>query len=312
MNNLKYRILWVDDNIETFIDLTIDKEFEDFLLGLGFVPEIIKFETADTVLEHLKIDKKFDLILSDLNLANDERGDTLINKIREGDIFTEVLFYSGKPGFEEIAKTLYQDRVSFFSLIDDEGFRKFREKVYLLIRLTISKLQELNNMRGLVMAETSELDNLVIDIIQSFFLKEERETTKLREYIIKAIQDSAKGNSKRSEQLNELDNKSILNERIFDADKKARTIGKLLEFKGIHTKEPFIDFYKNYKENVLDKRNLLAHVKSDTIDGIEYLIFSDGSGEKIDQEQCIKIRTNLKKYSELLRNIRSQIIGEAL
>jgi len=222
------------------------------------------------------------------------------------------LFYSGKPGFEEIAKTLYQDRVSFFSLIDDEGFRKFREKVYLLIRLTISKLQELNNMRGLVMAETSELDNLVIDIIQSFFLKEERETTKLREYIIKAIQDSAKGNSKRSEQLNELDNKSILNERIFDADKKARTIGKLLEFKGIHTKEPFIDFYKNYKENVLDKRNLLAHVKSDTIDGIEYLIFSDGSGEKIDQEQCIKIRTNLKKYSELLRNIRSQIIGEAL
>lgn len=312
MNNLKYRILWVDDNIETFIDLTIDKEFEDYLLGLGFVPEIIKFETAEKVLEHLKSDKKFDLILSDLNLANDERGDTLINKIREGDIFTEVLFYSGKPGFEEIARTLYQDRVSFFSLIDDEGFRKFREKVYLLIRLTISKLQELNNMRGLVMAETSELDNLVIEILQSFFSKEESETTQLREYIIKSIQDSVKGNSKRSEKLYDLDNKSILNERIFDADKKARTIGKLLEFKGIHTKEPFIDFYKNYKENVLDKRNLLAHVKSDTIDRIEYLIFSDGSGEKIDQEQCIKIRTNLKKYSELLRKIRSEIIGESL
>lgn len=162
------------------------------------------------------------------------------------------------------------------------------------------------------MAETSELDNLVIDILQSFFLKEASDTTRLREYIIRSIQDSMKANSKRSEKLNEFDNKSILNERIFDADKKARTIGKLLEFKGIHTKEPFIDFYMNYKENVLDKRNLLAHVKSDTIDGIEYLIFSDGSGEKIGQEQCIKIRTNLKKYSELLRNIRSEIIGEDL
>ncbi|MFO7656984.1 MAG: response regulator [Bacteroidales bacterium] len=312
MSNLKYRILWVDDNIETFIDLSIDKEFEEYLLGLGFVPEIIKFETADKVLEHLKTDKKSDLILSDLNLANDERGDTLINKIREGDIFTEVLFYSGKPGFEEIAKTLYQDRVSFFSLIDDEGFRKFREKVYLLIRLTISKLQELNNMRGLVMAETSELDNLVVDILQAFFSKETGESTKLREYIIKSIQESAKGNLKKAEKLNKLTNQSILGERIFDADKKARTIGQLLELKGLHTKESFANFYKNYKENVLDKRNLLAHVKSDIIDGIDYLIFSDGSGQKIDQEQCIKIRTNLKKYSELLRRIRNEIIGEDL
>jgi CheY-like chemotaxis protein len=312
MNNLKYRILWVDDNIETFIDLTIDKEFEEFLIGLGFVPEIIKFETADKVLEYLKTDTKFDLILSDLNLANDERGDTLINKIREGDIYTEVLFYSGKPGFEEIAKSLYQDRVSFFSLINDEGFRKFREKVYLLVRLTISKLQELNNMRGLVMAETSELDNLVVDILHAFFSKETEESTKLREYIIKCIQESVKSNCKKCEKLNELTNQSILKERIYDADKKARTIGQLIELKGLHTKEPFIDFYKNYKDNVLDKRNLLAHVKSDSIDGIEYLILSDGSGEKIGQEQCIQIRTNLKKYSELLRNIKSEIIGESV
>lgn len=308
MNGLKYRILWVDDNIETFIELSIDKEFEQHLSELGFMPEIVKFETADKVLEHLKTDKKFDLILSDLNLANDERGDTLINKIREGDIFTEVLFYSGKPDFEEIAKTLYQDRVSFFSLIGDEGFRKFREKVYWLISLTISKLQEVNNIRGLVMAETSELDNLVIDILQTFFSKETEETPKLREYVIKCIQDSAKGNSKKAEKLNELDNNTILKERIFDADKKARTIGQLLELKALHTTEPFVDFYKKYKENVLDKRNLLAHVKSDTIDGIEYLILSDGSGEKIGQEQCIAIRTNLKNYSELLRRVRHEVI----
>lgn len=310
MNGLKYRVLWVDDNIETFIELSIDKEFEEHLITLGFVPEIVKFETADKVLEHLKNDKKFDLILSDLNLANDERGDTLISKIREGDIFTEVLFYSGKPGFEEIAKTLYQDRVSFFSLVGDEGFRKFREKVYLLIRLTISKLQELNNIRGLVMSETSELDNLVLEILQTYFSKESETSQKLREYIIKSIQESAKANAKRSEKLEDLDSNVILKERIFDADKKARSIGQLLELLGLHGTEPFVDFYKNYKEDVLDKRNLLAHVKSDVIDGIQYLILSDGSGEKIDQEQCIEIRSNLKKYAELLKQIKGEVTKE--
>lgn len=310
MNGLKYRILWVDDNIETFIELTIDKEFEEHLSDLGFVPEIVKFETADKVLEHLKTDKKFDLILSDLNLANDERGDTLISKIREGDIFTEVLFYSGKPGFEEIAKTLYQDRVSFFSLVGDEGFRKFREKVYLLIRLTISKLQELNNIRGLVMSETSELDNLVLEILQAYFSKESETSNKLRGYIIKSIQESTKANTKRSEKLSEMDNNTILKERIFDADKKARSIDQLLELHGLHKTEPFVDFYKKYKEDVLDKRNLLAHVKSDIIDGIQYLILSDGSGEKIDQDQCIEIRSNLKKYAELLKQIKVEVTKE--
>lgn len=310
MNGLKYRILWVDDNIETFIDLAIDKEFEEHLSNLGFVPEIVKFETADKVLEHLKTDRKFDVILSDLNLANDERGDTLISKIREGDIFTEVLFYSGKPGFEEIAKTLYQDRVSFFSLVGDEGFRKFREKVYLLIKLTISKLQELNNIRGLVMSETSELDNLVLEILQAYFSKESETSHKLRGYIIRSIQESTKANTKRSEKLSEMDNNAILKERIFDADKKARSIDQLLELHGLHKTEPFVDFYRKYKEDVLDKRNLLAHVKSDVIDGIQYLILSDGSGEKIDQDQCIEIRSNLKKYAELLKQIKVEVTKE--
>lgn len=309
MNGLKYRILWVDDNIETFIDLSIDTEFEEFLIGLGFIPEIVKFETAEKVLEHLQTDRKFDLILSDLNLANNERGDSLIGKIREGAIFTEVLFYSGKPGFEETAKSLYQDRVSFFSLETDEGYRGFRSKVTRLVQMTIYKLQELNNIRGLVMAETSELDNLVVDILQAFFENDADEGSVLRDYIIDCIKKSAFGNSKKSERLNELDNNTILKERIFDADKKARTIGKLIEIKGLGEKELFVNFYQNYKEHVLDKRNILAHAKSDVIDGIDYLILSDGSGQKIDQDQCIAIRTNLQRFSEILHTIRSEIIS---
>jgi CheY-like chemotaxis protein len=312
MNGLKYRILWVDDNIETFIDLSIDAEFEEFLASLGFHPEIIKFETSDKVLEHLANDRKFDLILSDLNLANEERGDTLINKIREGEIFTEVLFYSGKPGFEETAKGLYQDRVSFFSLTDDEGYRKFREKVYWLIKLTISKLQELENMRGLVMAETSELDVLIEDILVAIMSHDNEMTQSLRKYMVGKVE---KNNNERQElfkKIEELTHSQLIKHRtLFDASKKSRTLNEYLKKSGLaESDESFKGFHKNYEKDVLQTRNDMAHAKSDMIDGIEYLVLSRGDGDqpiKINQEKCTDIRTNLRKYSEILQKIRGQI-----
>lgn len=310
---LSYKILWVDDQIEDYIDMGIKAEFETYLDSLGFISIIETFENGSKAEDSLKL-VKYDLILSDYNIeGGNEQGDTLIQKIRDGGIFTEVLFYSAQDNFEEIAKNLYRDRVSFFSLIGDEGMKEFRSRTLRLIDLTISKLQELNNIRGLVMSETSELDNKIVDILTSYFSNESENTEPLREYIIKAIQKSAKGNYNKSISLYELDFKQVLKHRIFDADKKAMTIAKLLELKGLNQGNlNYENFYTNYKAEVIDKRNDLAHAKSDVIDGVEYLILSRKDGEhpeKFNQEMCIEIRRNLRKHSEILRSIFEQIIA---
>jgi len=304
---LHYRILWIDDQIEDYIDLGIKSEFEAYLSSLGFKPTVQTFENGKKAEEAIQT-VNFDLILSDYNIqGGDDQGDVLIQKIRDGGVFTEVLFYSAQSNFEEIAKSLYRDRVSFFSLINDEGMREFRERVFRLIRLTIAKLQELNSIRGLVMAETSELDNTVVDILTTFFSEQSDEATSLRAYIIKAIKESTQGNQDRAAKLDDFESASILKERIFDADKKARAIGKLLKLKKLDQEEPFKNFYDNYKADVIDKRNDLAHAKSDTIDGVEYLILSRKDGEhpeKFDQEKCIEIRKNLQKHADILKKIR--------
>lgn len=308
---INYKILWIDDNIDDYIDMGIKSEFMVYLDNLGFIPTVDTFEDSIKAEEAIKA-TKYDLILSDYSIdekgkEKEKQGDVLIQKIRDGGVFTEVLFYSAQANFDEIAKNLYRDRVSFFSLVEDEGMKEFRVRVYRLIELTIAKLQELNSIRGLVMSETSELDNTVIDILSSFFSGENAEAKELREYIISAVTKSVAGNSKRAETLNELSNSDILKERIFDSDKKARTIGELIELKKLDKTEPFIDFYKNYKTDVLDTRNDLAHAKSDVIDGIEYLIVSRKDGEhpeKFDQKNCIQIRKNLRKHSDILKAIR--------
>ncbi len=88
----------------------------------------------------------------------------------------------------------------------------------------------------------------------------------------------------------------------------------MIILKNLDKTEPFIDFYKNYKKDVLDTRNDLAHAKSDIIDDIEYLIVSRKDGEhpeKFDQENCIQIRRNLRKHSDVLKSIREIIIEKA-
>lgn len=227
-------------------------------------------------------------------------------------MFTEVLFYSAQPDFDTIAKNLYRDRVSFYSLIGDESFKGFKTKVFNLINQTVSKLQELNNIRGLVMAETSELDNTVEDILLSYLSNKSENSEKLRSYICKIVLDSANDNAKKAAKFCDLEINDIVKNRLFDADKKARAIKKLLEIIGAKEKQ-YLTFYENYKKDVIDKRNDLAHAKSDIIDGADCLIVTRKGQEEIEkynQEECIQIRKNLQSYSTLLKNIRNLIVAE--
>lgn len=307
---LHYKILWIDDQIEDYIEMGIKNEFESYIELLGFIPTVECFENG-TVAEQSINTKKYDLILSDYNIEGaNEQGDVLIQKIRDGGVFTEVLFYSAQPNFDTIAKNIYRDRVSFFSLIGDESFKGFKEKVFKLIDNTISKLQELNNIRGLVMSETSELDNTVEEILFSFLTKESESSEKLKKYICESVLKSAEGNFKKAEKFCEQDIANIVKSRLFDADKKSRAINKLIEI--VEVKEDkFQKFYERYKTDVLDTRNDLAHAKSDIIDGIDYLIITRKGEEepiKFNQEKCIQIRQNLREYSSLLNEIRKLII----
>ncbi len=307
---LHYKILWIDDQIEDYIEMGIKSELETYIEKLGFISTVECFENGNLAESSIKT-IKYDLILSDYNIEGaNEQGDVLIRKIRDEGVFTEVLFYSAQPDFDSIAKALYQDRVSFFSLIGDESFKGFKEKTTKLIDLTVLKIQELNNIRGLVMAETSELDNIIEDILSVFLSNKNEQSEKLKEYILKIIIESSESNLKNAKKLSKIEITNLVKNRIFDADKKSRAINELLKILELKD-EPYLNFHNNYKDEVLKSRNDFAHAKSDTIDGVEYLIVSrqgQDHPEKFSQETCIKIRMNLRKYSGILKAIREKII----
>ena len=84
--NLKYKILWIE-NEQDWVE-SIEDKILDYLndLGFDFEKNLISKEEKDFDYNY------YDLILMDLNLADQPNGAELISKIRELGVYTDVVF----------------------------------------------------------------------------------------------------------------------------------------------------------------------------------------------------------------------------
>jgi len=296
---LDYRILWIDDRISDYKRDGHLRRIENFLIKLGFIPHIEECEDFESLTEILTT-QKFDLILTDYNLDEDENnGNIVIREIRKG-LFTEILFYSVVDDFLEIAKKIFPiDRLSYYQI--SQGFGGLLDKTEWLIKQTISKLQELSAMRGLMMAETSGLDNLLGELVIAFINKSEM-AKKNQEVFDKANQRSAKFFKESAENF-EL---CFTEKRYEDMVKSSSVYGKwqvLREIvKDVEIENFSSETLKNYNKEITEIRNKLAHLKHTLKEGKYYFEFkaSDGTLWAFDDEKCVEIRRNLKKHKDNL------------
>jgi len=309
--SLEYNILWVDDDIENLLDpdiSTLKNDIENYLEKLGYIPSIQTFEDINSAKSKL-FQTNFDLILSDYNMDGGN-GDVLIKEIRGGNIYTEVLFYTGQAQqqIENIAKSLFADRVSFHNLkSDDRNNKEFKEKIIWLIDQTLKKLQELNAVRGLVMAETSRLDRIIEDIIINYFNSDDGNKETLKEYILNKIKESLKSNFSGDDlKISSKTELEIVKSRIFDAYKKSQTLQKLIALKNIDGNFK----HEDYNKNVIKTRNELAHAKSLIKEGKEVLLIEKGEGieeKEFRQEDIVEIRKNILKYDKILKELKEKM-----
>lgn len=157
---IKYNVLWVE-NEQDWLDSIVD-EIQEFVEELGFK---FSYDVA-TGRSDISDYNKYDLILMDLNLASEPTGDEIIQEIRNLNIYTDVVFYSAsgisairaKGNEKELEGVYYSGRNNVLFLAKVQG----------VIMTTIRKTQDLTNLRGLVMAEVSELDVMMGEILLRF------------------------------------------------------------------------------------------------------------------------------------------------
>lgn len=308
---IDYRVLWFEDNASSY---STKKAFvkdivEDF--GFNFVEP--RNEVDGSNIETIPY-SMYDLIIADMSLANGSTGIKLMDAIRKKSVFTEVLFYSSngeKAVREELAK--YDIDGAYCSGRDNDDFEyKVREVIYTLIK----KTQDLNSLRGLVMAETSELDKKMEDISYYYFVQNKSEEsdilfdeilTKVEGEYRQNLQRSTSCDKKCTHKIRKKSIEEIINSLAFDSSRKARTLNKIIERIGFSIKKYGIEtpFYDAYLENIIRTRNLLAHSQSRVnADGTEILVSKiDGNEISFDDEKIKEIRQRILLYEKLLNDV---------
>ena len=312
---LKYKILWIEDNPKS---IRRDKnKIIEYITDLGFEcadteqeKDIVVINNFDEFERKIGYEKTadYDLLLVDLDLGKEltkDEGETIIRKIREEKVYAEIVFYSSQ--YEALQTKLNEH---FIEGIFTSSREELADKVESIIDVTIKKVQDVNNLRGLIMAEVAELERIKERIIIKASPKISEKS--IEKYVLKKIKSSGTSTKNKAERLlSDIDTvlfKDLFDDTSFiDLDKKLHATGEILEKLSITTPISKDEFIEPYKKNIRDIRNKFAHVEE--CDGVD----EDGMACKVikdipfTQKKCIEIRKEIKKYKDILTKIEQKL-----
>jgi CheY-like chemotaxis protein len=288
---LNYKILWLDNDLQSYIDNGSVKSVEDFLSERGFEP-VIEEVTDETNLDTALERHNYDLIISDYNLEN-TTGDVIIENIRnEKRLDTEILFYTAQSSYKD--KPEVKERLAFIERLTFQiGRDTLLDKIEKVITLSIQKLLELNATRGLIVSATSELDIEIEEIVMILKEQQKTEEDKLKEFVAKKVVEPLQ------KQLEKFwENYGSFQDYFhkIDAVKKWEIFRELLNQLATNNQEIklFLDANKTYQTEVIDLRNKFAHAKAEEKDGKTVLKGQLGKEDfEFDETKCIEIRKKL-------------------
>ncbi len=154
---LRYVIAWFEDS-KTFVNVS-KVSMEEHLRELGFSPVIVQRPGGARSLQVIKSVKP-DLILIDLNLAGKENGQDIVEKIRDNELYTDVVFYSKQHDFlrelGNLEGVFYCDRSAL------------EQKTRKIIDITVKRQQDVNNLRGVLIAEAIDIERKMESFITRY------------------------------------------------------------------------------------------------------------------------------------------------
>jgi len=298
---LEYKILWIDNDLQSYIDNGSVKDVEDFLIERGFEPVIEKiFDEAD--LEKYIGRHDYDLIISDYNLEN-TTGDVIVEDIRiKRQLDTDILFYTAQGSYKNNPEV--KERLAFIERLTFQvGRETLLEKIEKVIELTLKKLLELNATRGLITALTSELDVEIHEMVMHLVDKQQVNEEALNEIVnSKVVEPMARRLESFWEKYDGFQNHF---HRI-DAVKKWEIFRDLLKpIKVPQEIGAFLKVNKTYQDDVIEIRNKFAHSKAEIIDGRLMLKGQLGKEDfTFDNDACVLIRRRLIEHRKSIENLK--------
>jgi len=294
---INYSVLWLDDNIDAFInDGWVDK-IKNYLIDEGFEPEIQTIGKVDDFFSCLN--DSFDLILTDFHM-DEKNGAEVVEEIRKTrNIQTEILFYTARGDLQTIDK---MDRVTYVETSGDH-YSDVIDEIIDLINLTIKKFQHIIAMRGMIMHETSTIDDQAKQIILTYMGSKKAQNEEIINSICQKLDELL---TKKQEIVTGVKNdkkylKLIKDNFLFSAEYKIESIKYILE------KLSLTDFTNDYKTEVSNLRNKFAHAVLETDENGRHYFKGGEDGTTFNEELCRKIRKDINKHKKNIDNLETTL-----
>lgn len=303
---IEYNILWLDDAKQEIEEGEYHLELLDFVKSLNFLPNIELVRTEREFFEILN-QKQWDLIMTDYNLdeisENPEKGDEVIDKVREKDVLTEILFYTKKD--DENRKVGF-NRITFIDTSKMSGTihnEKVVSKAKEIVELTVRKFQNVVAMRGMIMHETSVIDSEMLEIVSNFIQATNSHEVKNRIYEELIGFHSRKLDDSQKFKKNDTIDKVLKDPLLISSSQRANAIEEIIKLIGI---DNFID---DLKINIIKVRNDFAHAVyvKDKETGREYFVDKQ-EGSDFNEEVCKSIRLNIIKHKNNLDLLKQKLL----
>ena len=311
---IDYKILWFEDTDESFD--TLSRRTKRYVESKNLRCQIDRiFGVSDFNVSQYDLNK-YELLVVDLQLSNESKGYDIIQTIRTSNYVNDILFYSS-AGVSVLEKAMKAMRLEGVFLSEREN-RFFMDRVKQLIDKSVRRSENIINIRGIVLDETSEFDSQMKEItIAAQTVMSPKEIDTIRHYISgKLIQERVDGVEKLLQKYNDNSNweiSDLLDENDFTSAMRARLLNKILRLNSNHAianavegsrtildevykEDGSVRFADVYIKQILEFRNLLAHVKHlnaehpvviGEIDGVEY---------RCDSEFCTMMRDRLIRF----------------
>lgn len=316
--NLSYRILWIEDSTD-FIDSFDIDAMGAYVAEQGFEP-IIEIRTTPEQIGAEVDGTQYDLLIIDYNIAEgDVHGSDVIRQIRDKNCLTEVIFYS-QNAVSQLRQIAADDELEgvFFS---GRNRDQLLGKIKSVFDLTVRKVVDVENMRGIVMSGVAELDHLVTDVIRAIhdgldaeaqvelckkLLGKLRPTVKHLKALVKDSNHVHFGEiEKLIDAITTLDPAGfelLASDRSFDSSKRVDMAYSLC--RSLTRLQPHNDGINGIKSMLL-WRNALAHQRPKKVDERGFQIFepTKGQEEVFDTARTLKLRQDLRAQRALLMNI---------
>lgn len=304
--NTKFKILWFEDEARWFHMEQI--QINEILKNHYLIPEISRKDGEDFDITELT-GNDYDLILMDYKLAAGKKGNTIASAIREHNILTDILFYSSEE--QDMLSALSEEIPPIDGVyLTKRDYTIFTEKAEKLIGKIIKRSEDIVNLRGFVLDNTSDFELRIKEILNICWKKfNDEQKNLLTEKTVALLNNKKSRITKQQEIANKNGNVfSYANndEHLLSVADRLDIIQAALSILFSNYNLPnslcpseFKDYYIN-KVNVY--RNKLGHIKLG-----EKLIQIKGQDIEINQELHRLLRKNIAEVNEKINNLEKHL-----